>query len=44
VLSSIAIINIRISIKAKRYFQTHPEALEKLREEYGPIDEPKDQE
>ena len=36
VLFSIAIINIRIGIRVKRYFQAHPEAYEKLREEYGP--------
>lgn len=36
VLSSILIINIRISIKAQKYFEEHPEVVERLKEEYGP--------
>ena len=36
VLSSILIINIRISIKAQKYFEEHPEVVDRLKEEYGP--------
>lgn len=38
VLSSILVINVRISIKAQKYFSEHPEVVERLKKEYGPKD------
>ncbi|MBQ7978246.1 MAG: DMT family transporter [Candidatus Methanomethylophilaceae archaeon] len=35
VLLSILIINIRISINAKRFFERHPEVLEQMQEQYS---------
>ncbi len=41
VLLSILVINIRISINAKKYFERHPEVLEKFQEEYSEDKMPK---